>query len=223
MTTRRTDRRNGPARRDAILTELRAATAPLSIADLAAALQVHPNTVRFHLDALSTEGYVEACIDTRGSVGRPRRLYRPVHGVDRDTPTNYRLLAEVIVEELSGHEDAAARAEQIGQRWGRARATSAAPSDEPMDDATARARLMSLLTDLEFAPAVGTDEDDGTSTIGLRHCPFLDAAREHGTVVCAIHLGLMRGVLDAWDTPLAVTSLEPFRTPGLCVAHLSGT
>ncbi len=221
MTTRRTDRRNGPARRDAILSELRTAPVPLSIADLAAALQVHPNTIRFHLDALSAEGYVEACIDTRGSVGRPRRLYRYAHVVDRDAPTNYRLLAEVIVEELSDHEDAAVRAEEIGRRWGRASAATAGSSDGPLDETAARARLMSLLTDLDFAPTTNTgEEDDGPSTIGLRHCPFLDAAREHGTVVCAIHLGLMRGVLDTWDAPLDVASLEPFRTPDLCVAHL---
>jgi predicted ArsR family transcriptional regulator len=40
-------------------------------------------------------------------------------------------------------------------------------------------------------------------------------------VVCPIHLGLMRGVLESAGASVAVDDLAPFVEPDLCVAHLS--
>jgi len=40
-------------------------------------------------------------------------------------------------------------------------------------------------------------------------------------VVCPIHLGLMRGAMEAWESPVTVDRLEAFAEPGLCVAHLA--
>jgi predicted ArsR family transcriptional regulator len=45
-------------------------------------------------------------------------------------------------------------------------------------------------------------------------------AEKHTDVVCAIHLGLMQGALEELRAPVETTSLEPFVTPRLCVAHL---
>jgi predicted ArsR family transcriptional regulator len=55
----------------------------------------------------------------------------------------------------------------------------------------------------------------------LRHCPFLEVARAHREVVCAVHLGVMQGVLDELRAPLEATELNPLVEPSLCVAHLS--
>ncbi len=220
MTTHRIHRsRSAPDRRAAIMAQLREASEPVGVADLAAALDVHPNTVRFHLDALTAEGRVDEYADTRESVGRPRRLYRAAPGMDRGGPTNYRLLAEILVEDLAGQPRAADRAIEMGRRWGRANAHTL--ESEPARDAdTARERLRSLLERLDFAPVAARGD---ASTIGLGHCPFLDAAGEHSDVVCAIHLGLMRGALDGWSAPLTVDELEPFSTPDRCVVHLRDT
>ena len=45
--------------RDDVLAALRGATSALTIAAIADQLGVHPNTVRFHLDTLVSEGRVE--------------------------------------------------------------------------------------------------------------------------------------------------------------------
>jgi predicted ArsR family transcriptional regulator len=58
--------------------------------------------------------------------------------------------------------------------------------------------------------------------IRLRHCPFGTLARDHGEVVCGVHLGLMRGVLRELDAPFDALRLEPFVGPSLCLAHLGG-
>ena len=46
-------------RRREVLRVLRDSMSPLSIAQIAERLDVHPNTVRFHLDALADAGRVE--------------------------------------------------------------------------------------------------------------------------------------------------------------------
>ena len=69
-----------------------------------------------------------------------------------------------------------------------------------------------------FAPQLRTV--DGQQQVGLRHCPFLELADGGSDVVCPVHLGLMRGALEAWNAPVTVEKLEPFVEPDLCLAHL---
>jgi predicted ArsR family transcriptional regulator len=40
-------------------------------------------------------------------------------------------------------------------------------------------------------------------------------------VVCPVHLGLMRGVLESAGAAVTVDRLDPFVHPDLCVAHLA--
>ncbi len=95
--------------------------------------------------------------------------------------------------------------------WGERLAT---PTDAATGDAISL--LMTTLEALDFAPErLAADE------IGLRNCPFLELADPARDVVCPVHLGLMRGVLDSLDTRWDVVRLEPFARPELCVAHLA--
>ena len=85
---------------------------------------------------------------------------------------------------------------------------------------------MSLLDTLGFAPELDDDRphahpEGGPSQIRLRNCPFLELASSKPQIACSIHLGLMRGALDAWGSPVTVDRLDPFAEPDLCVAHLT--
>ena len=53
----------------------------LSTAELAARLQLHPNTVRPHLERMRQAGLVELEVCGSGTVGRPLHRYRPVSGI----------------------------------------------------------------------------------------------------------------------------------------------
>jgi predicted ArsR family transcriptional regulator len=60
-----------PGRRRDVLRVLRVATSPMSIVAIAETLDVHPNTVRFHLDTLVSTGRVEQVApDRKGPAGR---------------------------------------------------------------------------------------------------------------------------------------------------------
>ncbi|AWT41192.1 MULTISPECIES: helix-turn-helix transcriptional regulator [Streptomyces] len=208
-------------RRAAVLDALRASDTPLGVTDLATRLGVHPNTVRFHLDALVGEGLAAAEVRPSTGRGRPRTVYTPRRGMDRGGTRGYRLLAQMLLSRLAADGDGAGgAATEAGRAWGSYLIDPLPPFRQP----TAReatARLIALLDDLGFAPGADGDGDGVPERVRLRHCPFLELAEEYGQLVCPLHLGLMQGALAALDAPVTATRLEPFAEPEYCLAHLA--
>ncbi|MGW4567417.1 helix-turn-helix transcriptional regulator [Streptomyces sp. NPDC004561] len=214
-------------RRRAVLDVLRAAPAPLGVTETAERMGVHPNTVRFHLDALVADGLVERRNDAPSGPGRPRTVYTPRPGMDRGGTRGYLLLARMLLSRWAGAEPAEARAEamETGREWGRFLVDPPPPYERPTAERSTD-RLLALLDDLGFEPRPeGGNEEAGRAPerIRLRHCPFLELAEEHGQLVCPLHLGLMQGALAGLGAPLTATGLEPFAEPDSCLAHLSET
>lgn len=192
----------------------------LDAAGLAERLGLHVNTVRTHLGVLEEAGLVVSEEETRDRPGRPRRLYRASDvALPGAGDGGYRLLAEVLAGYLhvSAPEPAAA-GEEAGRAWGAHAVSRPAPfTGGGADDALRR--LTAMLDDLGFAPALDP-EDGGRPRIVLGRCPFGDVARAHEDVVCAVHLGLMRGALAELGTDVEVVDLLPWVEPDRCVAHL---
>lgn len=198
-----------------MLGELRSAQQPLRIADIAARLGVHPNTVRFHLNGLVERGQVERVDVPPTGPGRPAQLFRGVPVMDPRGPRHYRLLAEILLDDLVGAPGGPARAVAAGRAWGaRLSAETDGADGEPVD------KVVDLMADLGFAPE--RDASD-PRRIGLRHCPFLELAEARPQVVCGAHLGLLQGVLEAWQAPITADRLEPFAEPDRCLVHLAPT
>ena len=216
-------------RRRAVLEALQAAATPQGVAKIAERLAVHPNTVRFHLDALVADGHVERTLADPSGPGRPRTVYAARRGMDRGGARSYRLLARMLLSRLAaagtsgdagGQPDAetAAAVTETGRDWGRYLVEQLPPSHPPTGS-EAVGRLTAMLADLGFDPQpVGSGAVD---RIRLRHCPFLELAEEYGRIVCPLHLGLMQGALAELRAPVAATRLEPFAEPGACLAHLT--
>lgn len=199
-------------RREEVLRALKDAAEPLSIAEIADRLAVHPNTVRFHLDKLVERGQAERGRAERRAPGRPAQLFQAVRGMDPGGRRRYRLLAEALARALDEVPDSETRAVEAGREWGRS-ASENAPAPEADDTVE---RLAALLDELGFAPELhGGDR----TRIGLRHCPFLELASSGSPTACRVHLGLMQGALEAWEAPVVVDRLEAFVEPDLCLAH----
>lgn len=208
-------------RRREVLRILKDASGPLSINDIAERLDVHPNTVRFHLETLVENAQVERVEADRHGPGRPPLLFRPVRRMDPAGPRQYRLLSELLLAELATDPERTVRAVEAGRAWGRRRGSPSGGgdgtgTDDPQGSVTA---LMGLLDGIGFAPE--QRQDGGQMHIGLRHCPFLELAEAGSEIVCSVHLGLMQGAMEAWRSPLTVDRLEPFVEPDLCLAHLT--
>lgn len=207
-------------RREQVLATLREAAQPLSIITIAEQLGVHANTVRFHLDTLIAAGRVEQLSGEVVGPGRPANVYRARREMDRNGPSNYRLLARIMTSRLSSterHPADAARA--LGRSWGPTLIVD--PPPRTTTRTAAVSRLTDLLDDLGFEPE--RDHAGRAKQIRLRHCPFLDLVDEHADVVCALHLGLMQGALSAMHAPVTVDQLDRFVEPDLCIARVAPT
>jgi predicted ArsR family transcriptional regulator len=203
-------------RRDDVLRVLKAAHASLSIATIADTLDVHPNTVRFHLDTLVSTGRVEQVASDRKGPGRPALLFRATQRMDPGGPRHYRLLAEILAVALAGDRDAGGTATAAGREWGRRLKPPPPTTTEVPDAEESIKHLIGFLDDLGFAP-----ERRASEQVELRHCPFLELAESHKTVICPIHLGLMQGALETWQAPVTADRLEAFVEPDLCLVHLT--
>ncbi|MGE2722495.1 helix-turn-helix transcriptional regulator [Mycolicibacterium celeriflavum] len=204
------------ARRDDVLTVLRDAGRPMTINEVAEQLSVHPNTARFHLEALAKRGRVETVKPARPKPGRPPLMFKAPTGMDPDGPRDYRMLAGVLAGALARQRNTQARAVEAGRAWAEAE-VAARGADLVRERAQAVDRLTDLLATMGFAP----EKRSPAAEIGLRNCPFLELADDRRDVICPVHLGLMQGALAAWDAPVTVNELTPFAEPGLCIAHLA--
>lgn len=205
----------------------------LSAQELAETFGLHVTTMRFHLDQLVGAGLLTSHFQRREGAGRPRKLYAVERGsLETVAPDHaYRMLSELLVE--SFHTDDQGRPltpDEAGARWGRRRV-----GDEHLDlveRAPARTagqwlgkigQMVDLLKEWGYTPEVSTSNGGRTARVALHDCPFLPLAEENTAVVCGIHRGLIRGVLESLGEESTDVGLTPFVTPHLCVAALTAT
>jgi predicted ArsR family transcriptional regulator len=212
----------GPAlgeSRSRVLELLQQADGPLGVGDVAAAVGLHSNTARFHLDALVEAGSVQRSTQEREQPGRPRALYAATPDGAGAGQRSYRLLAEILASYFAAEvPHPAEMAQQAGRAWGRYLADRPPPFGR-IDAAAATRQLVHTLAEIGFAPEATMA--GGTRAIRLHHCPFRESAEAHREVVCSVHLGLMQGVLAEIDAPLDAERLDAFVEPSLCIAQLA--
>jgi predicted ArsR family transcriptional regulator len=197
-------------------------------ADVAERTGLHPSTVRAHLDRLVEAGLLVKARASDGAPGRPAWRYRAAG--PQPAPAPYRTLAAALLEHLATAGGGTTAAVQAGQAWGRRLAGTAAPADP------VRAAL-DVLRQLGFDPhevssadsgttishvnSVDADADDADAVeVHLRVCPFLELVGQHPDVMCALHAGMVSGVLHGAGAPDGQAVLEPFAAPTACVVRL---
>lgn len=221
--------------RERVLRLVACATGAVDATEIATQMGLHVTTVRFHLDALCEDGSVARTRIKRDSVGRPRTGYVAVR--DR---LDYRSLAEILAMELGDTvAERRQRAERAGRRWAHRILTqdgaeATADPAEPDETASGPAlqdrtgRVARAFERMGFGPEPTAPADGGEGrrecTIRLHACPVRDLARSHPEVGCAMHLGLLRGLLDTEGSggkSALHAELDPFVEPELCIAKVS--
>lgn len=192
-----------------------------SIPEIVAATGLHENTVRGHLERLHSEGLVRREPRAADGRGRPAWEWTLVDARDADPALG---LVVALAEALTGAvTDASARARAAGVAWGRRLAGQRAEDD-------GAALVDAVMRDQGFAPEIqessghdssghGSSERDRTHRMHLRHCPLLAAAKGRTDVVCAVHEGLVEGLLRSRDAGGRAT-LTPFAVEGACALSL---
>jgi predicted ArsR family transcriptional regulator len=207
---------SGP--RSTVLEILQRSTGPRTIAGLADELGLHPNTAREHLDGLVAQGLATREQAPAQGRGRPAWRYTAAADLLEADPRvrDYAGLAAALAGHLARTSpDPAADGLAAGREWGATLVDSRSPRPSG-PGATARHRVVDLLDELGFAP----DADPAATTVALRRCPLLDAARQYPQVVCQVHLGIVRGALERHGGDPEPTALLPFAEPGACRLHL---
>jgi predicted ArsR family transcriptional regulator len=177
------------ARLFALLADLRR---PAPTEELAERLGLHPNGVRTHLERLHEVGLVSRSRE-RQARGRPRDSWTISADAQPggDPPTGYAQLARWLLRTLVSEDRPLGEVEATGREIGR----ELALNDTGV---TAEQRMHEALAALGFQPrreAVAGDR----LTYMLRNCPYREAVRERREVVCGLHRGITRGLLDALD------------------------
>lgn len=202
----------GTVRRAELLNTLRSSSEPLTAGELAKLFSLHVSTVRFHLDALIAAGAVTTEFEKKPVRGRPRRLYSALVPAER---VGYQKLAEILASQwATPGADPIERAVAAGGQW----ATQGPPAvgARPRTLADAAASASAMFGEIGFEPE--TMADNNEIRIRLHACPFEFVARTNPDVVCSVHLGLLRGILDRAQVPGAEGELIPWDTPQTCVA-----
>jgi predicted ArsR family transcriptional regulator len=202
-----------------VLDLLRGAPGPLGVQDVADRAGLHANTARFHLEGLVDAGLATREPRPRETPGRPSTAYQAADGDGPMGQRRYRLLAEMLTSMIAGMvPQPQAAATEAGREWGRY-LTEQPPPYRGLAAEQAVTKLVSALEEIGFAPEVVAES--AGYRIRLRQCPFREVAEQHQDVVCAMHLGLLQGVLEKTRAPVSADSLQPFAEPGSCVARLS--
>ena len=209
----------GRSRAD-VLDMLRAADGPLGVREVALPMGLHPNTARFHLEALVEAGLATRETEDRETPGRPRIGYRAAVGGPGGR-RRYRLLAEMLTSLIAGTmPEPGSAAEAAGREWG-AYLTQQPPPYQKLSAGQAIGKLTAIMEELGFSPQAEAGDGSGQYRLCLRQCPFREVAQHHQDVICSLHLGLMRGALARMRAPVTADRLDPFVEPSLCVARLS--
>jgi predicted ArsR family transcriptional regulator len=194
---------NGEQQRRTILEALRSAHDGLDTNQLAERLDLHQNTIRWHLGVLTDAGLVHATPERRHGRGRPSVVHRLTgEGIARGRD-EYRLLATMLTDVVAADGNGEARAYEAGLRWGR-----------HLQQAEPDASIGHLLDREGFAAEQHGDQ------VEMRRCPFYALAEGSPQVICTLHHGIIDGALNEAGSEQAVERLDPFVAPGLCIARL---
>lgn len=190
---------------------------PAEIAEVAERLGLHPNGVRFHVQRLEAAGLVSRRRN-RQTRGRPRDAWSIAPGATPggQQPRSYADLGRWLVRTISARPDHLCEVESSARQIGRELAPGATHGGQEA--------LLDTMSALGFQPrrdpAAG-----GTVTYRMGNCPYRDAVHEDQQVVCTLHRGLTRGLLDVLDPAAQLVRFEPHDpdTAGCLVALATPT
>jgi predicted ArsR family transcriptional regulator len=174
---------------------------PAGTDELAAQLSLHPSGVRVQLERLRSAGLLsrERIPQLRG---RPRDSWSIASDAlpGAEPPQAYRQLARWLARSIPAKPGRLREVEGAGRELGRELLAGS-----PSRDQEAMGRT---LTALGFAPRRQRTRNSKL-VFKLGNCPYREAVRENQAVVCALHRGMTRGLLDEVAPTARLTRFVP--------------
>jgi predicted ArsR family transcriptional regulator len=191
--------------------------APASTDELAAAVGLHANGVRRHLERMEEAGLVERS-RSQGRRGRPGDLWAIAAEADPggERPSGYSDLARWLARAIPPGRNRLREVEKAGREIGR----ELAPSGQ---EGNPREGFRQAVASLGFRPAL-EPKADGGFLCRLENCPYKESVRENQPIVCALHKGITSGLLAEILPEARLVGFEP-HDPELagCIVSVSGS
>lgn len=174
---------------------------PAGTEEVAQRLGLHPNGVRIHLDRLCAAGLLLKSRQARPR-GRPRDVWSvsPSAEPGGSPPRAYGDLARWLARATPATKARLREVETAGREIGR----EIAPSDAP----SAQEALRDTLTGLGFQPKIA-QRPGGALHCVLGNCPYRNSVKENREVVCTLHRGISRGILEVIEPRAKLTGFVP--------------
>jgi len=159
----------------------------VDVAELTAYFGLNHNAIRQHLAKLVAAELVVEGTEPQSGRGRPRLCYSLDPGADSRWGVSgpYERLSLLLAEVVRSGE----APEEVGRRAGRRQRLGAVGTSDPTE------QLVEAMARQGFEPTART-RGDGVDVI-LRRCPFETTALADPDTVCALHLGLARGIAES--------------------------
>lgn len=214
-----------PTRR-ALYRYVRAQPSAVSRDEAAAGVGVPRHKAKFHLDKLVDDGLLEVEFARRTGrrgpgAGRPAKLYRraasefSVSLPERRYELAGQLMARAIAESRGKHLPVADALQETAGHHGRQLADRALAmaGQSPSPD-------MLLTMARQVLDEEGYETRADRDGLTLANCPFRVLATEYATVVCAMNLAIMEGLLAGLGKLRLAAVVEP--ASGTCCVRLAG-
>lgn len=186
---------------------LRLSGRAVSVRELSVRLSLHPNTLRPHLRRLEDAGLVTSEARKVSTVGRPQLVFTAVDREPREG-RDHRLLADILAGVMTTTRQQE-RATQLARDWGAYLVGRSVPKPGARRPSGPNlAILQAALAEAGFDPRFHR-RSAKTVEITMRGCPFRDLLEEHRSIVCAVHRGLLEGMLSASRPPMVLQEFEP--------------
>lgn len=179
---------------------LEALKRPATTSELAQKLGLHPNGVRLHLERMEAAGLIRRSRAARPR-GRPRDEWSiaPQVSPGGDPPSAYGDLATWLTRVVAVRPKRLRDVERVGREVGRELA--------PKGSSPPNALFGTAMSALGFHPEIKPTAT-GLHCV-LHNCPYRDAVKADHDVVCGLHRGLTRGLLDVIQPSAELEAFVP--------------
>ncbi len=169
--------------------------------ELAANVGLHVNGVRRHLERMGEAGLLERR-RSRGGRGRPRDEWAIASAADSaaERPFAYADLASWLALSIPAERGELAQVEETGCRVGRELA--------PQGAADVNTGFGDVFAALGFSPDMEPRSEGGFRCV-LGSCPYRDSVPMNPDVICTLHRGITRGLLEGLDPEARLERFEP--------------
>lgn len=188
---------------------------PAPTAELAGRLHLHPNGVRTHLARLERSGLITRS-RRHTARGRPRDVWTIAPGArpGGEAPHAYQDLGRWLARAIASGHRGQRGVEATGREIGRELAPGAAADQDQA--------LRAAFAALGYEP-VAEQGRGGRLTYRLGNCPYREAVHESQPVICALHRGITRGLLEVLAPRARLAAFIPHDPDQAgCVVKLRG-